>query len=253
MNKFLASPPRENHKIEIRCNNGNKNGLNNLNIFKKLKLIEEKLRKTLNNTSLKNLKQKKIDTNSTTLVMKTKKQQQLDKNNKTIIKNKFSKLPSITTTVKSKSTTTAIESATDDYIIAEDLLNKELNELELSEEYAHLNEKNDEAKAPLPEINQPNARKIDNKQQQTGTNNFKPINNNADHEWIKALGIPNEHPDSANHKDKDLLAAFLPIEGQNLGNNQLAQLNARSGAAAQKQDLKLKENESAPGSNTGNI
>ena len=192
----------------------------------------------------KNQKLKKIDANST-LSMKTTRKSGIV----TIKNNKTAKLPFTTSRT---TTTTSMESIVDDYMVAEDFLNKELSELELSEEYAQLEEKlneNNSATKLKVETSQNNGRKLDKNQQI----NFNPINNpSADHEWNRALGIANEN---TNHQDnsKDLMPAFLPPEGQNLGNNQLAQFNARSGAAAQKQDLIRKDAEITPGSNTGKV
>ena len=50
--EVVASPPKENHKIEIRCNKGGSEGVD---IFQKLKVINEKL-KRLNQTLLSNKK-----------------------------------------------------------------------------------------------------------------------------------------------------------------------------------------------------
>ena len=239
-NLILASPPKENHKIEIRCNNGV--NLNNINILKKLKMIEEKLRSKLNSTANRVTKPKKLDNNSTISMKTTKKSGITSKSNKT---SKLStKLPPTMTTVR-----TTTDAIVDDYIIAEDFLNKELSELELSEEYAQLEERLNKVKESASEVPSQiqSGRKLDKNQQ------AKSMNNNADHEWNKALGIVNEHLEYLNHKDKDLLPALLPVEGQNLGNNQLVQFNARSGAAAQKQDISRKDGDATPGSNTGKI
>lgn len=192
-------------------------------------------------------KPKKLDGNSTAMMKTTRKSGISSKNNKT------SKLAPTITTIRT-TTTTSAEPINEDYMVAEDFLNKELSELELSEEYAQLEEKlqnsNKLKDSPSePQNSVQNGRKLEKNQQA----NFKTINNNADHEWNKALGIVNEHQETFNHKDKDLLPALLPVEGQNLGNNQLAQFNARSGAAAQKQDISRKDGDATPGSNTGNI
>jgi hypothetical protein len=207
-------------------------------------MIEEKLRSKMNNTANRVTKPKKIDMNSTITMKVTKKSGITSKSNNKTSKLQ-TKLPPTMTTVR----TTTTESIADDYMIAEDFLNKELSELELSEEYAQLEEKLNKVKETASDL--PNqiqsGRKMDKNQQA----NLKSINNNADHEWNKALGIVNEHIESVNHKDKELLPALLPVEGQNLGNNQLAQFNARSGAAAQKQDLSRKDGDITPGSNTG--
>ena len=252
---IVASPPKENHKIEIRCNKG---GLDNVKIIKKLKLIEDKIRKTLNKTSI--LKGKP----STKVELTTASTMKNNSNNKKTTKSKGKTSPTPTPT-EPPTTTMAIEKTTppdDEYL---DFLNKELNELELGEEDNILNtdlQIDDVAKVVNEKpTNNLNLKPNDNKVERVNNNNISPniktFGNSPDLEWRKAIGHMNENIDNS-HKDHDmnnmggLMPSVLPVDSQNLGNNQLAHFNAKSGAAAQRQDFNSKDTDIQPSGNTGN-
>lgn len=243
-----------------------------MNIFKKLKLIEEKIRKTLGNATSKVTKSGK-NLSTTTENMKAKK---VSIKNKTM-KTTKSQVVTTTTTATRPTTTVTLDSTRDEYMMVEEFLNKELSELDLGEDYnsdANVDiaeiKKEKKVEAAINELKnsliQNSAKNKQSEKSQSLNNaplqiqNFKPLSNSADHEWSKALSSINDH-----HQDSGLnsvnninnnnngVPAFLPVETHNLGNNnQLAPFNAKSGAAAQKQDLNREADPSST-SNTGKM
>ena len=248
-----------------------------MSIFKKLKQIEEKLRNSLKNRTLlingkkqllsgsnktslltnkldKIVKLEKIEKEKFTKLEKLGKikNENIDEKTEINSENKNSKKTTAKPGKKQTSTKTVsvdtvpLEATADgnDYDFAEDFLHKELEELKLLDDETVEEIKSMEEDTPMQETVEvtPEVTKDEPKK----ANPPKP-NPRNDHEWSQALNSAFELA-SAKESQPGAIASILPIEGQNLANSQLTQFNAKSGAAAQKQDINQKENQS---SNTG--
>lgn len=208
--EVIANPPREDNKIQIRCNKG----LQSLSIFKKLKLIEEKLKNTLKNRTLHSKKLVLLKTNGTSGKKLTSIKDKIQK------LEKASENPTKMNEIDDISLTGSLE----DLIMSDKFFEKELNELKSVEENEILIE---------------STKKIDS-DQTTGTTRLLHSETKKstpsfhdDLEWNNAINSVHN-------------PSFSPLENQQL------QSNLKSGASAQISDLNQKSIETQSSSNSGN-